>query len=111
MNQGPIVTDSVFTRINELIKQQKDITIEGMRVSVEAGGCSGLQYKYELTYQTLPDDLVITKDNVSVYIDPKSAQFMQNSKINFVEELGASYFEITNPNASSKCGCGNSFGI
>ncbi len=105
------VTNSVFKRVSELMTQEKSTHSTGLRISVEAGGCSGLQYKYELTDQSRSDDVVIEQNNVRIYIDSKSAQFMQNSQLNFVEELGASYFEVKNPNAASKCGCGNSFGI
>jgi len=83
-----------------------------LRVSVEGGGCSGFQYKYEFfTGDSNPDDIILEKDGAIVVIDSISMEFLKGSKLNFVEELGASYFEIKNPNASSGCGCGNSFSI
>ena len=57
------------------------------------------------------DDLVISKDDIKVLIDPASQEFVAESVVDFIEELGSSYFSIKNPNASAKCGCGNSFAI
>ncbi|MDX1916599.1 MAG: iron-sulfur cluster assembly accessory protein [Rickettsiaceae bacterium] len=111
MHKNLIVTDAAFAKIDALINQQNDKSILGLRISVEAGGCSGLQYKYQLTSTIFESDIVISKNDTKVFIDPKSIQFVEDSEVNFVEELGASYFEIKNPNAASKCGCGNSFGI
>ncbi len=105
-----IVSDNVFRRAKFLIDKASNNDI-ALRISVEGGGCSGFKYKYELTSKINNDDIQIEKDGIKVLIDKISAPFLENSKIDYIEELGASYFEVKNPNASSKCGCGNSFGI
>jgi len=104
------VTDSAINRVAYLIKNQKN-PVNALRVSIMPGGCNGMQYKYELTDKIHEEDLVFEKNGVKVVVDELSAGFIQNGQIDYVEELGAAYFQIKNPNASSKCGCGSSFGI
>ena len=81
------------------------------RVSVEGGGCSGFQYRFELANDRAPDDIVIERDGATVAIDPVSADFVQGSEIDFVDELIGAQFKIKNPNATASCGCGTSFSI
>ncbi len=106
------VTERGSQRIAELIKLEGNLEL-ALRVAVEGGGCSGFKYKYELVpIQTITrDDHVIEKNNVKIIVDSLSGQFIAGCIVDFVEELGNSYFEIKNPNATAKCGCGNSFSI
>ncbi len=96
-------------RIVELVKE--DAAAHLFRVSVEGGGCSGFQYRFELTDETAPDDIVIERDGATVAIDPVSADFVKGSEIDFVDELIGAQFKINNPNATAACGCGTSFSI
>jgi iron-sulfur cluster insertion protein len=96
-------------RIVELVTE--DTAASLFRVSVEGGGCSGFQYKFELVSDTAPDDILIKRDGATVAIDPVSADFVNGSEIDFVEELIGAHFKITNPNATASCGCGTSFSI
>lgn len=105
-----IVTESAINRIRDLISLEKK-DVKGLKISVEAGGCSGLKYKYDLTDSIDKSDIQVCDGDAKVYIDPISAEFVKNSKLDYVEDLGAAYFLISNPNASSKCGCGSSFGV
>ena len=102
------ITDSAASRISFLAKREK---IEGvvLRISVESGGCSGLQYKYEFTDLMEDGDATIKLADATVVIDKISQEFLQGSIIDYIEGLGAAYFEIRNPKATAKCGCGNSF--
>jgi len=104
------VTDSVFKRIAELAKSEH-IDNPILRISVEGGGCSGLMYKYEFTNEILKGDFVTQQNNIRIVIDSISGQLLKGCTVNFVEELGSSYFEIKNPQATGKCGCGNSFSV
>lgn len=104
------VTDNAANRIAQLIAKEKK-QIKALRITIEAGGCNGMQYKFDLTDEIKEDDHKLEKNGITVIIDSISAQFIENGVLDYVEELGASYFSIKNPNASSKCGCGNSFGI
>ncbi|MEQ9115833.1 MAG: iron-sulfur cluster assembly accessory protein [Rickettsiales bacterium] len=104
------LSDSAAQRIGYLSSQEEDKG-KKLRISVIGGGCSGFQYKYEFVASTDKDDLVIHKDKATVVIDQTSADLINNSEINYVQTLGFEHFEIRNPNAASKCGCGNSFSI
>lgn len=105
-----LVTDNAFKRAGELIElEQKPNAV--LRVSVDGGGCSGFMYKYEIVTETADDDYIVEKNGIKIVVDPLSQQYMVGCTVDFVEELGSSYFEIKNPNATAKCGCGNSFSI
>jgi len=96
-------------RIVQLVKA--DEAAQLFRVSVEGGGCSGFQYRFELANESAPDDVLIERDGATVAIDPVSAGFVQGSEIDFVDELIGAQFKIHNPNATASCGCGTSFSI
>ncbi len=105
------IADSTILRVAELIKQSKDTDMIGLRVSVFGGGCSGFMYNYKLESNQNDDDLVINSNGVKFFIDSTSQPFLEGSTLEFIQELGASYFKISNPNATGKCGCGSSFSI
>lgn len=102
------VTSSAIKRIKSLIAKRGDAKL---RISVESGGCSGMQYKYELVEEIEEDDQVINTDGVLIVVDPISRSFLEGSIVDYIQNLGSAYFEIRNPQASAKCGCGNSFAI
>jgi iron-sulfur cluster insertion protein len=106
------VTDSAFRRVSELLKLENSPD-RVFRIEVSGGGCSGLAYNFSITpsIDIAEDDIVVRKDEVLVVIDSLSGQYMSDSVLDFIEELGNSYFEIRNPKAKTKCGCGNSFSI
>jgi iron-sulfur cluster assembly accessory protein len=105
------VSDNAFKRIKILTAPNQEDAGKKLRVSVNSGGCSGFKYKYTFEHDTRNDDLILTKNDSSVLIDPISQQFLDGSVIDYKETLGFASFEITNPNAQSKCGCGNSFSV
>lgn len=83
-----------------------------LRVHVDSGGCSGFQYHFDFDNKTNENDLKINKDNITLAaIDKDSFEFLKGSMIDYVDELGGSFFKITNPNATSTCGCGSSFAV
>jgi len=75
------------------------------------GGCAGFQYKFDFENSKNNDDILIKNSKIDVIIDEISMELIQNSKIDYVQELIGSSFKITNPQASSSCGCGTSFSI
>ena len=81
------------------------------RITVLGGGCAGFQYKFDFDNIKKSDDVVIETSKVNVLIDDTSLNFINGSKIDYVTELIGSSFKITNPQASSSCGCGTSFSI
>lgn len=80
-----------------------------LRVSVEAGGCTGFQYNFDLVSDRDENDFVIEKDGATVLIDEVSLPLLQGSEIDFVDDLIGAAFKINNPNATETCGCGTSF--
>jgi iron-sulfur cluster assembly accessory protein len=103
------VTDRAATRIAEITANEATSPV--LRVSVEGGGCSGFQYKFDLVGGQTDDDLVIRRNGAIVVIDPVSVQYMEGSEIDFVDDLIGASFKITNPVATASCGCGTSFSI
>lgn len=82
-----------------------------LRLSVEGGGCSGFQYRFELADDAEPDDAVAETDGVRLVVDPVSLDLVRGASVDFVESLGGAAFRVTNPNAASGCGCGTSFAV
>jgi iron-sulfur cluster insertion protein len=82
-----------------------------MRISVEGGGCSGFQYRFDLVQDPAPDDIMIERDGAKVVVDPISLGFVRGAEIDFVDELIGAQFKINNPNVTASCGCGTSFSI
>ena len=82
-----------------------------LRLSVEGGGCSGFQYKFDLAEAPESDDLVSETDTVRLVVDPVSLDLVSGSVVDFVESLGGAAFRVENPQAAAGCGCGSSFGI
>ncbi len=107
INTTITVSDNAASKINELTS--KESLNKKLRISVNAGGCSGFQYQYDFVQNNNSDDLVLEKNGAIILIDSISAEFMKNSTIDYIETLGSAEFLIKNPNATSKCGCGNSF--
>lgn len=104
------VTDAAAARIVAIMG--KEPAGSKLRISVEGGGCSGFQYKF--SFDTTPpgdSDIVITKNGATVVIDDLSIGYVAHSTLDFIETLGNSEFAIKNPNATAKCGCGNSFAV
>jgi iron-sulfur cluster insertion protein len=82
-----------------------------MRIAVLGGGCSGFQYNFSFEEARQDDDLVIERDGAAVLVDSTSLELLKGSELDYVEEMVGSSFQVRNPNATSSCGCGNSFSI
>ena len=82
-----------------------------LRVSVEGGGCSGFQYKFDIQRTAAAEDIVIARGGATVVIDPVSLQYLSGSRIDYADELIGAAFKIDNPNATASCGCGTSFSL
>ena len=102
-----IIDDSAVKRIEELRTTQNKNSLM-LRITVEGGGCSGFQYKMELTENKTDKDEIFEG---SVVTDDISMPFLSGSTITFDESLIGSEFKIDNPNAASGCGCGTSFSV
>ena len=109
MSINVTVTERAARRIGEILRQEPAGTM--LRVSVEGGGCSGFQYKFDTERQRADDDIVIERSGATVLIDPVSLNYMAGSEIDFVDDLIGASFKIANPNATASCGCGTSFAL
>jgi len=109
MSVNVIVTERAARRIGEILRQEPAGTM--LRVSVEGGGCSGFQYKFDTERQRADDDIVIERSGATVLIDPVSLNYMAGSEIDFVDDLIGSSFKVNNPKATASCGCGTSFAL
>jgi iron-sulfur cluster assembly accessory protein len=82
-----------------------------LRLSVEGGGCSGFQYKFELADGPDSDDAVSETDGAKLVVDPVSLDLVAGCVVDYVESLGGAAFKVENPNAVAGCGCGSSFAV
>ncbi len=103
------VSERAAKRIGDILKKEPAGAM--LRVSVEGGGCSGFQYKFDFDQNKASDDLVLERSGAVVLIDPMSQQYMAGSEIDFVDDLIGASFKINNPVATASCGCGTSFSI
>jgi len=103
------VTERAARRIGEILRRELPGTM--LRVSVEGGGCSGFQYKFDVERAKAEDDLVIERDSAVVLVDPASVPFLAGSEVDFVDDLIGASFRVHNPNATASCGCGTSFSV
>ena len=108
MNNKIEVTESAQKHINKILVLENS---EFFRITVLGGGCAGFQYKFDFSKKVNDDDIVFEYKNAKVLIDKTSIELLKGSKIDYVKELIGSNFKISNPQASSSCGCGTSFSI
>ena len=103
------VTERAAQRIAEILRAEPAGTM--LRISVEGGGCSGFQYRFDTERTKADDDLVIDQGGATVLIDPVSVNYMAGSEIDFVDDLIGASFKVNNPKATASCGCGTSFAL
>ena len=103
------LTERAARRIGEILRREPPGAM--LRVSVEGGGCSGFQYKFDIDRARGADDLVIRREGATVLIDQISVGYLAGSEIDFVDDLIGASFRVNNPKATASCGCGTSFSI
>lgn len=101
------ITDAAAARLKELMPE--DGNEHALRMRVIGGGCSGLQYQMGLEAEAKENDKVFTINGIKVFIDTKSALYLAGVQVDYLNGLMESGFKITNPNAQTTCGCGQSF--
>jgi iron-sulfur cluster assembly protein/iron-sulfur cluster insertion protein len=103
------LTDSAAVKVKELLEAEGASEL-ALRVAVRPGGCSGFSYEMFFDGDIAADDLEASfGDQVRVVVDPASAQLLQGATLDYKDGLNQAGFNITNPNASRTCGCGQSF--
>ena len=105
-----VFTDSAAGKVRDLIAEEGNPDLK-LRVFVSGGGCSGFQYGFTFDEIANEDDTIVTKEGVTLLIDPMSYQYLVGAEIDYTEGLEGAQFVIKNPNATSTCGCGSSFSV
>jgi len=103
------LTDNAVNAVRSAMSGATE-SVGGLRIMVEAGGCAGFKYTMGLVREAEPDDAVIERDGVKVFVDNRSRELLAGTTIDFVVALQGSGFTFDNPNAQSSCSCGKSFG-
>ncbi|MFD2723131.1 MULTISPECIES: iron-sulfur cluster insertion protein ErpA [Ignatzschineria] len=101
-------TDSAALKVKSLIEEEGDSTLK-LRVYIQGGGCSGFQYGFAFANEVEEGDVEVVNQDVVLLIDPLSYQYLVGAEIDYVNDLQGEQFVIRNPNATTTCGCGNSF--
>jgi iron-sulfur cluster assembly accessory protein len=104
------VTERAMRKVRDLITEEENDELK-LRVFVTGGGCSGFQYGFTFDELVAEDDTQVEKDGVVVLVDPMSYQYLAGAEVDYTEGLEGSRFIVTNPNATTTCGCGSSFSV
>ena len=111
MPPPPVVfTDAAANKVGELIKEEDNPELK-LRVFISGGGCSGFQYGFTFDETIEDGDSQVVNQGVTLVIDPMSVQYLMGAEIDYKEDLQGAQFIIRNPNASTTCGCGQSFTV
>jgi len=103
------LTSNAAARVAAIATKQGKPAI--LRLAVDGGGCAGFQYKFGLADDVAEDDAIAECDGVRLVVDSVSLDLVRGCAVDYVESLGGSAFQVSNPNAASGCGCGTSFSI
>jgi iron-sulfur cluster assembly accessory protein len=103
------VSETAAAKINELLAEENKVG-SGLRVFVQGGGCSGFQYGLMIEESGEGEtDQVFESRGVKLFVDPISVRYLEGAEVDFIDSTTGGGFTIKNPNASSTCGCGQSF--
>jgi iron-sulfur cluster assembly accessory protein len=103
-----VLTDKAIQQVKHLLACDKNEGL-GLRVSVTNGGCSGFSYQLKFEKEPTPEDIILVRDGLKVYVDSASAPYIKGTVIDFVAGIYGGGFKFSNPNATGTCGCGTSF--
>lgn len=103
-------SEAAAKRVKTLITEEENEALK-LRVFVTGGGCSGFQYGFSFEETVNAGDMEIEKEGVTLVIDPMSLQYLVGGVVDFEEGLQGSRFFVSNPNATTTCGCGASFAV
>lgn len=103
------ISDSAAVKLAAILEEEKQSKNTKIRVYVEGGGCSGMQYGFTFDENQSEDDFEISAGSTKLLVDAMSITYLQGAEIDYVDDLNGSQFKIKNPNATTTCGCGSSF--
>jgi iron-sulfur cluster assembly accessory protein len=109
-DQDVTVSDEAISKVRQLVEDEGNDDLM-LRVFVTGGGCAGFQYGFTFDDECADDDTRISREGVSVLIDPLSIQYLAGAQIHYLEGLEGARFVVNNPQAETTCGCGSSFSV
>jgi iron-sulfur cluster insertion protein len=102
------VSQSATAKIQDILAEENNPALK-LRVFVQGGGCSGMQYGFTLDDVQNEDDWDLNVDGVRILVDSMSGGYLQGAEIDYKDDVMGASFTIKNPNAQTTCGCGSSF--
>ena len=107
---GPLLslTEAAVEKVKHFATTMPDSQGKPLRIFIQGGGCSGFQYGFTFD-EKRENDHVIEAGGIEVVVDPQSAQYLKDAKVDYVEDFRGAGFSVENPNATGGCGCGKSF--
>jgi len=102
------ITDNAVAKIRDILAEENNPGIK-LRVFVQGGGCSGMQYGFTLDEVANEDDFDLDVNGVHILVDSMSGTYLQGAEVDYKEDQYGATFSIKNPNAQTTCGCGSSF--
>lgn len=105
-----VFTQAAAAKVAQLLEEEENPELK-LRVYITGGGCSGFQYGFTFDDSVQEGDVTVTKEGVTLVVDPMSVQYLMGAEVDYVENLQGAQFVIRNPNAATTCGCGSSFSI
>ena len=102
------ITESAVAKIRDIIAEENNPSLK-LRVFVQGGGCSGMQYGFTLDEEQNEDDWDLDVSGVHILVDSMSGGYLQGAEVDYKDDQYGSSFTIKNPNAQTTCGCGSSF--
>lgn len=108
--QKPLLTmtDAAIAKVKHFATTMPDSEGKPLRIFVQGGGCSGFQYGFQFD-EKREDDNLLEVGGIQVVVDPQSATYLRESKVDYVEDFRGAGFSVTNPQSTGGCGCGKSF--
>ena len=105
------LTKSAAERIRDLIIEENEPTLKGLRVAIRGGGCNGFEYTFAFEDTIDEGDFVFEANDVKLIVDYMSMEYLNEATLDYVEKPFESRFVINNPNTKTSCGCGSSVGF
>ena len=105
-----IVTEAAVRKFLSIAEKDSEAELN-LRVFVTGGGCNGFSYGFTMDNEVCSDDTLLQQGGINLVVDSMSLPYLAGAKVDYSEDLNGSRFYVDNPNASSTCGCGNSFSV
>jgi len=105
-----LISENAISKVSSLLVGEKSPGLK-LRVFITGGGCNGFSYGFTFDEEVNEDDAIVYSGDFLVLVDAMSYPYLAGAEIDYIEDLSGAQFSVTNPNASSTCGCGNSFSV